>query len=438
MNNIDPPPVTVPRSGGRQPVSFGSALNLFRAAGMAPSSDKPADELDTIDPAATDEVAAAVPAASPTGVSVRAATPGLPLAAEHWPDGPARVLERIDALSLSDVVWDEQVVLAAVREVAELADLPYSRIRVVRDPAEFPTDPDSLPDLYYRESSDTPLRLGWVRQLGVLADRRHVTRLRDWVSSERRPDDSAHAGPGHVLQAHATAEHWVVSEGIVGELVLGSVTERVEAYLGFMLNNGAAGWDQAWQPRDGILEEFGEELRIGRVLADAFCSGLGYLVAVDNEIVVSPRPALRVLDDAGADGRPRFHHDSGPAIEFADGSGPRFLEGVHFQSWVHRAIVDGALTMRYVRDMDWQSARIAAYPSMPPAALLDGLDAHLLDVGTKGTLLYRIDDMPDHDGPAWYMVTIDPSTGREYGEFVPPEVGKRGSADAAQAAASWR
>lgn len=71
--------------------------------------------------------------------------------------------------------------------------------------------------------------------------------------------------------------------------------------------------------------------------------------------------------------------------------------------------------MRYVREIEWQAARIATCPSMPPVALLDGLDAHLSDMGSKGTLLCRVEDLPDHDGPVWYMVMTDPSTGREYG-----------------------
>lgn len=78
---------------------------------------------------------------------------------------------------------------------------------------------------------------------------------------------------------------------------------------------------------------------------------------------------------------------------------------------------------------------MAAYRSMPPAALLDGLEVALLDLGSKGTMLYWVEDLPDHDGPTWYMVMTDPSTGRGYGEVVPPEVGRLGSADAAQAAA---
>lgn len=401
--------MTSPRPRSSQPVSLANALDALLSTGMMS---------DGRDDSVSGEPQAPVDRAS-----------------EHWPDGPGRVFERTDALHLSDVVWDEQVVFSAVREIAELAHLPCSRIRVVRDPADFPADPESLDDLHHHECSGTPLRLGWVRQLGVLADRRQVSRLREWRASINRPAESAPVTPGRVLHVHSAAERWVESEGIVAELVLGSVTQLVEAYIGFMLSNGASGWDDNWLPRDGVLEEFGAELGIGRLLTDAFCAGLGYMVAVDDEIVVAPRPVLRVLDTAGVDGRPRFHHDAGPAVEFADGTGLRFLEGVYFQSWVHRAIIDGALTMRYVRDMEWQAARIAAYPSMPPVALLDGLDARLLDAGHKGTLLYRVEDLPDHDGPVWYMVMTDPSTGREYGEFVPPEVGRQGSADAAQAAA---
>lgn len=407
MNTRKNTPLPLPRTP--EPVPFAEALGALRRTGLLAAGDgKPG-------PTGTDDD-------EPAGLA-------------HWPDGPGRVLERTDALDLSEVTWDDATVLAAVREIADLAHLPYSRIRVVDEPAEFPLDPDAAEDLRHDECSGSPLRLGWVRQLGFLADRRPAHRLRDWISANRQPTDAETGSPGHALREYRVAELWLEGDELTETIVQSSVSELVETYAGFMLTNGAAGWEHDWQPRDGLLDEFGTELRIGSLFTDAFCAGLGYFAVVDDEITLARRPVLRVLADPGIDGRPRFHHDSGPAVEFSDGSGPRFLEGVHFPSWLHRAIVDGALAMRYVRDMAWPEARMAAYPSMPPAASLDGLDASLLDVGSKGTYLYRVDDLPDHDGPAWYMVMTDPSTGRDYGEFVPPEIGVAGSADAAQAAA---
>lgn len=400
--------MTTPSSRTEDPVSLADALNTFRAAGML-----------------FDE---------PRSPGSRSAT-DRPEPSGSWSDGPGRVLERTDALDLSAVAWDGPAVFAAVWRVAELAHIPCSQIRIVDDPSEFPVDQDAEADLRHDECAGTPLRRGWVRKFGVLADRRSTNRLRDWIGANRQQTDSPRVGPGHVLRTYCAAERWVESEALVDTLLLSSVAKLVEAYTGFMIDNGAAGWEHHWQPREGVLDEFGIELRIGRLLTDAFCAGLGYLAVVDTEIVVARRPALRLLDTAAVDGLPRFHHDAGPAVEFADGTGLHFLEGIYFQPWLHRAIVDGALTMRYVRDMPSWEGRVAAYPSMPPAALLDGLHARLLDVGRKGTRLYRIDDLPDHEDPVWYIVMTDPSTGRDYGEFVPPEIGVHRSADAAQAAA---
>lgn len=407
------------RSHGGEPVSLGAALDVFRmAATRAGAAAGPGAET-AADSAANNDYAA-----------TRSSRP-----TAHWPDGPGKVLERIDALTLSEPTWDRDAVFDAVREVAALAWVEYTRIRVVDIPAEFPTDMEAFEDLQYDESSLGPFRQGWVRQLGILADRRHIRELRDSFERNRRAARATEPTPGHALHAYAEAGLRVESERVLEGIILSPVSQLIEAYVGFMLARGAAGWDHDWHPRDGVLEEFGTELEIGRLLSKAFCSGLGYLAVVDGEIAVARRPALHVLGTAGPDGRTTFHYDRGPAIEFADGTGPHFLEGIRFPGWLHRAIVDGALTMRYVRDMEWQDTRLAIYASMPPAAMLDGLDAQVVDVGLGGTTLYRIADMPDHEEPAWYLVVTDPSTGSEKGEFVPREVGVLGSADAAQASA---
>lgn len=404
---------------GGEPVPLAAALDALRMAGMgSPRAESPHDEPPRADGADS--------AAGPARV------------AAHWPDGPGRVLERTDALVVSEVAWDRDVVFDAVREVAALAHLEYTRIRLIEDPAEFPVDPEAFAELCRDERSENPLRMGWVRHLGILADRRLVRRLREWSATHSRTADPVSGGSdglGHVVRAYAEAGRWVETDGVFEGILLSPVTDLVEAYVGFMIDQGAAGWDHDWHPRDGVIEEFGTDLEIGRLLTDAFCAGLGYLALVDGEIAIARRPVLRLLGAPGVDGRPRFHHESGPAIEFAGGAGLHFLTGVLFPGWTHRAIVDGALTMRYVRDMEWPDVRIAAYSSMPPAALLDGLEPELVDMGAEGTLLYRIDAMPDHDRPVWYTVTTDPSTNRERGEFVPPEVGTQKSADAARAAA---
>lgn len=396
-----------------EPVRLSAALDFLRTAGL-PGSRPGRAGIE--DPQSDASIA-----------------PGYPAA--RWSDGPGRVLQRTDALPLTEVPWDRGVVVAAVRRVADLAHLDHTRIRVVDDPSAFPVDPEAFEDLRHDMCSGNPLRMGWVRQLGVLADRRNVRRMRDRSADGRlapAPDTDAGCAPGHVLHADAEAGLRVESEGELEGIILSPVSDLVEAYAGFMLDNGASGLVEDWFPRDGVLEEFGIELEIGQLLTDAFCAGLGYLAVVDGEIAIAPRPALHARAEPGPGGRPRFHRVAGPAIEFADGTGLHFLEGIGFPGWMHRAIVDGALTMRYVRDVAWVALRTAAYPSMPPAALLDGLDSTLLDVGRTGAMLYRVDDMPDHDGPVWYLVMTDPA-GHESGVFVPPEVGRRGSADLARA-----
>ena len=355
-----------------------------------------------------------------------------------WHDSPLRVLERTDALDLTDVVWEVDRVVSLVREIAALARVPCAEVRVMTSPAEVDAEADADRVVLPPGAEDPRPRSAWHHRFGDLCDRRLLDAWRGGIESLRAPGvlESPRTAIGRVLWAYASADSESSVGPRYGAVRRFSVPWILLGYLGLMHRQGARFGDRDWDPDEDTRAEFRIELRIGHLLVEAFRAGLGYLAPSGRDILVAPRPALRLLDTPSEVwDRAAFHHDSGPAIEYADGSGPLFLGGVDLDPWLYHAIVDGALTMRYVRDMPWVEVRMAAYPVLPPRALLDGLDARLLDVGRKGTFLYLIPDMPDHHGPVWYMVMTDPSTGREYGEFVPPEVGEQGSADAAQAAA---
>lgn len=354
-----------------------------------------------------------------------------------WADTPLGVIERTDALDFSDVRWDESVVIALVREIAALARIPCAEVRVVSTPTAMGEAADS-PGRLRSSAGPDPEISAWHPRFGRLTRARSVDRWADAL--ERAAPLGVLESPRHRfgrgLLVRADADALLSAESPERETDRFSVCTLVIGYVGMMCDFGAPIDSAAWAPSPRIGEEFGVELRLGELLTDAFCAGLGYLAPAGRDILVCRRPAIRFLDQPDEFGSaPLYHHDSGPAIEFADGTGTFFLSGVGLSEWFYSAVVDGALTMRYVRRMQQRAHRIAAYSGMPPAARLDGLHADLVDVGTKGTLLYLIHDHPDLDGPTWYMVMTDPSTGREYGEFVPPEIGARGSADAAQAAA---
>lgn len=354
-----------------------------------------------------------------------------------WAGTPLGVIERTDALDFSDVCWDESVVIALVREIAALARTPCAEVRVVPTPTAMGEVADSPG--WLRSSADPgPEVSAWHPRFGRLARARNVARWEDDL--ERAAPLGVLESPRHRygrgLWVRADADALLGAESPERETDRFSVCTLVIGYVGMMCEFGAPIASAGWSPSAQTGEEFGVELRLGELLTDAFCAGLGYLAPAGRDILVCRRPAIRFLDQPDEFGAaPLYHHDSGPAIEFADGTGPFFLGGVDLPEWFHSAVVDGALTMRYVRRMPQRRHRIAAYSGMPPAARLDGLRADPVDVGSTGTRLYLIHDHPDLDGPTWYMVMTDPSTGREYGEFVPPEVGERRSADGAQAAA---
>ncbi len=356
---------------------------------------------------------------------------------DGWADPPRRVIERTDALDFSDVHWDEGAVIARVREIAALAKIPCADVRVVPSPAAMGELADAPGYLHASAGPDLALS-PWNPHFGRLTRVLNVDRWADAFERATpvgvRESPRQRYGRGLLVRADADTFLGVAAEG--REASRFSVCTLVIGYVGMMFEFGAPISSADWSPHRETGEEFGVELRLGEALTDAFCAGLGYLAPAGEDILVCRRPAVRFLDQPDEFGATTlFHHESGPAIEFTDGTGLHFLGGGELAEWFFSAVVEGALTMRYVRQIRQPDLRLAAYSAMPPAARLDGLRTDLVDVGTKGTRLHLIHDHPDLDGPTWFMVMTDPSTGREYGEFVPPEIGELRSADAAQAAA---
>lgn len=361
-------------------------------------------------------------------------------------DLPARlpndVLDRTDDAGLTDVAWDLPRVRELVGRIAEIAGVPCSEIREAGSPHELNDipDPDEQGSPWERNS---PLRDRWGRYFGTLTDPWWQRYWWDAMEFEPPVDGTESesvptTAPRRGLTLWATAEAEKVGplSAPMEPMARCSVARLLLGLVGFTDRHGANRDAPLWCPSEDVRREFGVEIRVGRLLLEAFCAGLGYLCPVEGAIEIARRPEVRLRDHMILErGRPHFHHDAGPAIEFADGYGEHFLSGIPIDAWLLQALADGALTMRYVRGFGSQSLRRAAYTVMPPRALLDGTDAELIDVGGKGTHLYRLRGLPDHSAPAWYLVMTDPSTGREYGEFVPPEVGERRSADGAQAAA---
>lgn len=368
------------------------------------------------------------------------AVEGLP-----WSDRPRRVIEATDSIDPSERTWDDSAVRTAASEIGRLLGIARPLVEVVDNPREaferwrvevqgdeYMAE-DGFVSLFYDGPLDTTF--------GEMGES-DIDEFWRSLQPGRRPEDPLRTGlrtRGYALWAYTRFDQ------IYGGMFSGrypqqiSVAWQVAAYLRLLLLCGGTFVSAHWLPSRRDESRYAVELRIGRRMVDAFVSGAGFLVPVGDRIIVAPRAVLRILPEQPSPLlMPRYHHDAGPAVEFGDGTGVHFLHGVSLPEWLHLAIVEGALTMRHVRLMQDRELRQAAVQSLPPHALLDGVAHEMVDVGTKGTRLHRIDDLPDlrsFEGPAWYMVMTDPSTGREYGEFVPPEVGRAESADGAQAAA---
>ena len=344
---------------------------------------------------------------------------------------PNDVLDRTDSAGLTDVEWDVPRVRELVGRIAEIARIPCSEIREVGSPHELDDtpDPDEQGDPWVRYS---PLRDRWGRHFGALTDpwgQRYGWQALefdpplDTAGSDSEPDAAPDTAPrrGLTLWATAEAEREGPRSAPIEPIARCSVGRLVLGWVGFMVEHGARGDAPHWRPSEDVRREFAVELRVGPLLVEAFCAGLGYLCPVEGSIEISRRPAVRFRDRRLLDiGFPKYHHESGPAIEFADGSGEDFLAGIPVDAWLRQALVDGALTLRHVRGLGSPALRRAAYTVMPPRALMDGVDAQQIDGDRTGARLYLLRDLPDHDGPVRYLVTTDRSTGREQGEFVPP------------------
>lgn len=176
-------------------------------------------------------------------------------------------------------------------------------------------------------------------------------------------------------------------------------------------------------------------------MLQAFRSGLGWLIPTDEELFLVPLPRLRTLDGDG-DTR-RLHNDNGLAIDWGEGlEGYYFLHGVRFEPemyWrVIRHQVSASEALR-IRDTDQRSVVLLMLGSRQ---LIEELGAQLIDVGVKGTKLYRVPNLrlndagPRDDNWNYFIHMLDAShPEREFIEWVDPEVGRQGNAELCQAVA---
>lgn len=181
--------------------------------------------------------------------------------------------------------------------------------------------------------------------------------------------------------------------------------------------------------------------RFSLAMRDAHYSGLAWLVPVHRELVLVPMPAVRT-----AEGLPNvLHDDTGrPAIEWMDGSGSYFLHGLEVDKRTYTTVVEGQMLIQEIAGLPSADLRSMALTYLPFERLVVDSDAELIDVGVRGTRLYRlplpwrlrIDRIAGYGGYDYFIHMRDAShPEREFVEWVEPELGRQRDAELCQARA---
>jgi hypothetical protein len=155
-------------------------------------------------------------------------------------------------------------------------------------------------------------------------------------------------------------------------------------------------------------------------------NGLGFFFPMKDKLVLVPTPRMIIAGD-------RLHYDQGKAVEWPDGTGFYFLQGVKFEEDLYKKVVSQEISAEEVMKIPNAETRMAAISMLKPKELLKQLGAKLTHTGQKGTKLYEVKNFMDMGETEYAMHMVCPSTAREYVEWVEPEVGKRKDADLAQA-----
>ncbi|MDE2100923.1 MAG: hypothetical protein KGL39_26995 [Patescibacteria group bacterium] len=128
-------------------------------------------------------------------------------------------------------------------------------------------------------------------------------------------------------------------------------------------------------------------------------------------------------------------YENGPAQEYSDGYAIYMLRGVRFDKEEYEKIVNKTITAKEVMQIEDVDKRTIAISMLSPEEMIKQLKMKLIDTGSEGTRLYECKNFMGTRKTEYAIRMTDWSTPREFIEFIPPEVGKVGSAVHAQASA---
>jgi len=154
-------------------------------------------------------------------------------------------------------------------------------------------------------------------------------------------------------------------------------------------------------------------------------------IVSDKEIILIRKPKRLVRNVNG-----RLHYDHDKAIEWHDGYGFYYLNGVEFDEETWRDIVEEKITLKTLGNITNADQRAVAVQMLRPDRLLEQVKAELINVGQKGTELYQVPNFMDTGKTEYCMKMEHPSIkDKFYIEWVEPRIGIKADADLAQAVA---
>ncbi len=157
--------------------------------------------------------------------------------------------------------------------------------------------------------------------------------------------------------------------------------------------------------------------------------GAGYRVEGEDTLYIAPMPLTRF------DAHNRFHCEDGPAVYWKGGHELYCLKDRIFDKALWQKIVSQDITAEEVMKINSADRRAIAISMLKHEEMLKQLDAELIDTGAEGTKLYRCSNFMGTGRTEYCMTMVDHSTPRVFLEFVPPQIGEKGDAVLAQAAA---
>jgi hypothetical protein len=259
-----------------------------------------------------------------------------------------------------------------------------------------------------------------------------------WHDSPEAIIDSVRASVGASVRASVRASVWdsvrASVRASVGDSVWASVWASVRASVRASVwdsvgdsvrSYDVAGWS-SWAKF--FSEEFEHNALEDWCLYSEQVSG-GILSDDVAHLVRKPKRLVR-----NANGLLHYDHDK--AIEWNDGYGFYYLNGVEFDEKTWKTIVEENLTLTSLGKIENADQRAVAVQMLRPDRLLKQVKAKLVNVGQKGTELYEVPNFMDTGETEYCMKMEHPSIkGKYYIEWVEPSIGKQKDADLCQAVA---